>query len=48
MDKVYELADDKEISRIELDHWAGNASASSFFAELGFKPFRHYLFKERN
>jgi len=48
MDKVYELADKNGISRVELDHWAGNESASSFFGELGFKPFRYYLFIERN
>jgi len=47
MEKVYELADSHGISRIELDHWAGNESASSFFGELGFKPYRHYLFIER-
>ena len=47
MNKVYELADKNGISRIELDHWEGNESASSFFGELGFKPFRHFMFIER-
>jgi GNAT superfamily N-acetyltransferase len=44
MDKVYELAGENQISRIEIDHWEGNNAASSFFGEVGFKPFRHNLF----
>ena len=45
-EKVNELAKKNDISRIELDHWEGNARASAFFEKMGFKPYRHYLFKE--
>lgn len=47
MDRVFELARSNGITRIELDHWAGNESAGSFFGGLGFKPFRHFLYIER-
>ncbi len=47
MDEVYKLAAEHDISRIELDHWAGNESASEFFVGLGFKPYRYFLFLER-
>ncbi|MCL6589939.1 MAG: GNAT family N-acetyltransferase [Firmicutes bacterium] len=47
MDEVYGLASKNNISRIELDHWAGNDSAASFFGKMGFKPYRYFLFLER-
>jgi ribosomal protein S18 acetylase RimI-like enzyme len=45
-DKVTELAKKNGITRMELDHWEGNARARAFFEKMGFKPYRHYLFKE--
>ena len=46
-EKVNELAKKNEISRIELDHWEGNSRARVFFEKMGFKPYRYYLFLDK-
>lgn len=45
-ERVNKLAEEHQIKRIELDHWAENERAHAFFVKMGFKPFRYYLYKE--
>lgn len=47
MEKVFDLAAQNGISRVELDHWAGNESASRFFSQSGFKAYRQFMCLER-
>ena len=44
--RIQQLAEEQHVSRIELNHWEGNDSASHFFRKLGFRPYRHYLYRE--
>lgn len=46
MKRVQDLAEEEKLSRIDLNHWAGNESASRFFEKMGFKPLRHFLYAE--
>ncbi|WP_135547423.1 GNAT family N-acetyltransferase [Paenibacillus cymbidii] len=46
MNTIYELAASRGIRRIELDYWADNHSAASFYDKQGFQAYRTYVFKD--
>ncbi len=46
MDKIISLANEKQISKIELDYWANNELAKSFYEKLGFTVYREFVYKE--
>ena len=43
MQKVKEIAQEKNINRIELDAWNFNEKALNFYKKLGFETYREYL-----
>lgn len=45
MDKAYELANFEQIMEVQLDFWAGNQSAESFFLRNGFDFFNYRMKK---
>lgn len=44
MHRAIELANDLQVTEIQLDHWVDNSEAAHFFKQLGF---RYYNFKMR-
>lgn len=45
LEKVEELAMEKSISKIELDHWSSNETAAVFFRKKGFQVYKERLYK---
>ena len=43
MEKVKELAKERNISRLELDVWSFNEQAIKFYDKIGFERYREYL-----
>ncbi|MUK88886.1 GNAT family N-acetyltransferase [Ornithinibacillus sp. L9] len=46
MEKVYQIAKEKKIHRIELDYWAGNDIMKSFCDKHGFQKHRQFMYKQ--
>lgn len=46
METVYEVAESCEVKKIELDYWANNEVAKSFYETRGFKRYREFLYKD--
>lgn len=46
MEKVYEVAESREVKKIELDYWVNNEVAKSFYEKRGFKRYREFLYKD--
>ncbi|MEC0305852.1 GNAT family N-acetyltransferase [Paenibacillus lautus] len=44
IETVYEVAESSEVKKIELDYWANNEVAKSFYE--GFKRYREFLYKD--
>lgn len=47
VNRVQRLAEELQVSRIELDHWEGNELASHFLLKMGFTPYRHCLYRNQ-
>lgn len=45
MDKVYEVARERNIDVIDLNHWTDNAPARRFFAKNGFSYYQEKMMK---
>lgn len=45
IDRAIELAKEKQVDEIQLDHWSANQSAEHFFAMHGFEYFRYKMRK---
>lgn len=46
MNTIYEFAASRGIQKIELDYWADNTLAKSFYEKQGFQAYRAYIFKD--
>ncbi|MBY0028627.1 GNAT family N-acetyltransferase [Priestia aryabhattai] len=46
MKKIYSIAREKEITKIELDYWNDNTVAESFYEKEGFVTYRKMAYKE--
>ncbi|WP_064093414.1 GNAT family N-acetyltransferase [Rossellomorea aquimaris] len=46
MNEIYLIAEQKGISKVELDYWANNSLAQKFYRKHGFTLYREYVFKE--
>jgi diamine N-acetyltransferase len=46
MDRIYKIAENNSISRIELDYWSDNEIAKRFYEKNEFIRYREFVFKE--
>lgn len=46
MDYIEHYARDKGIGLVELDYWAKNTAASSFYEKQGYAKYREFVYKE--
>ena len=46
MEKVYEIAKENHISKIELEYWSDNINAKEFYLHRGFVKYREFVYKE--